>query len=162
MKKWFFRFLKAGFIALAVLVLGAMALFKWAAPNPRDIALVPMSVDAPSMQGVGFITNSTKAPWVVYIASSNKATAEVRVTRIFVTTDPLQAVSYNTPTLAPKDKVEFQIIYAKKLDPTNDSTNTKKISPPAPPPSLRPLPAQSRPSQPDLVPTAPGAATRVP
>lgn len=162
MLKWFFRFLKAGFLALAFLVLGAVFLYYWARPNPREIALVPMAVDTVMMKGAGFITNATGVPWVVYVASSNKATSEVRLTRIWVTTDRLQAVSYNTPVMTSKDKAEFQIVYAKRLDPTNSQIHIPTILLPLPPASSRPSLEQSRPSLPGLVPKAPGAATPAP
>lgn len=163
MKKWFFRFLKAGFMALALLVLGAVFLYYWARPDPREIALVHMTVYPVLMKGAGFITNATGVPWIVYVASSNKATSEVRLTRIWLTTDRLQAVSYNTPIMALTHQAEFQIVYAKRLDPPKSSLpNNPSTLQPVRPSSSRPSPAQSQPLLPGPGPKAPGAATPAP
>ena len=141
MNKWFFRFLKVGCMALGFLLAIAMTIIVMARPNPQDIALVPMSVDPSGMKAAGFVVNSTQAAWVIYVAGTNESTADVKISRIWVTTNELQAVSYDTPAMGPKDKATFRIVYARKLDPTTP----KNTSPPVRPPSSRPSPAQSLP-----------------
>ena len=117
MNKWFFRFLKVGFIALAILVLACVALLRWGSPDPRELALVPMTLDAKQLKGAGFVANATKEPWVIFVVGTNQTTSEIKMTKIWVTTDALQAVSYNTPSGAPQDTIEFRIVYAKKMAP---------------------------------------------
>lgn len=115
MTKWFFRFLKAGFITLAFLALGVVSLLRWAQPNPRELALVPIALDAVQLKGAGLIANATKEPWVVFIVGTNRTTSKIEMTRIWVTADSLQAVSYTAPIMAPEDTIEFRIFYAKKM-----------------------------------------------
>lgn len=159
MATWFFRFLKAGFIILALLAVGVTMLVRWTTPDPKDIALIPMSVDTGSMQGAGFIANSTRAAWTAYIASTNTATSEVKISRVWVTTEPLQAVSYSTPPMSEKDEAQFRIIYAKKLEvPTIPMDTLLSLPLPSSPPS----PVQLPPSQADRVPKAPAATIGVP
>ena len=69
MKKWFVRFLNIGITAAAMLMACAIALFYWAVPNTRDMALVPMALDAEKQKGAGFLTNATDTPWMVYISA---------------------------------------------------------------------------------------------
>ena len=140
MNKWFFRFLKVGSIVLGFVLASAMTIIIMARPNPQDIALVPMSVDPSSMEAAGFVVNSTKVPWVIYVAGTNETTADVRISRVWVTTNELQAVGYAAPMMGPKDKATFRIVYARKLDHPKERPNTL---PPVRPPSSRPSPAQS-------------------
>lgn len=161
MKKWFFRFLNIGLTAAAMLLVCAIALFYWAVPNPRDIALVPMAVDAGTQKGAGFLTNATATPWMVYISAYNPATGQAKVTQVWAATDPLQAVSYGLPEMGMGDPIELRIIYAKKMV-RQKSASTAETSPPDAPPSSRSLPAQSRPLQPGPEPTAPAPKAPAP
>ncbi len=151
MKKWFFRFLNIGLTTAAMLLVCAIALFYWAVPNPRDIALVPMAVDPATQKGAGFLTNATDSPWMVYISAYNPATGQAKVTQVWAATDPLQAVSYSLPPMEKTDPIELRIIYAKKMV----RRLVDETSPRATTPSSPSLPAQSRPSQPGPAPTAP-------
>lgn len=156
MKKWFFRFLKAGVATIALLILGVVSLYHWAVPNPRDIALIAMAIDPSQGEGAGFIANATEQPWVVYIAASNRSTGQIRVSRIWATTDRLQGVAYGLPAMTSTDKIEFRIIYAKKLAHPKDTSLSAALL------SLQPSPEQSPPLLPGPVPKAPGAATPAP
>lgn len=160
MKKWFFRFLNIGLTASAMLLVCAVALFYWAVPNPRDIALVPMAVDADTQKGAGFLTNATATPWMVYISAYNPATGQAKVTHVWAATDPLQAVSYDLPEMEKGDPIELRIMYAKKM--VRQSTSTAGTSPPAALPSSRSWPEQSRPSLPGPAPTAPAPKAPAP
>ena len=156
MKKWFVRFLNIGITAAAMLMACAIALFYWAVPNTRDMALVPMALDAEKQKGAGFLTNATDTPWMVYISAYNKTTGEAKVTQIWAATDPLQAVSYNVPAMAPTDAIELRIIYAKKM------ARQKNTLPSDAQPSFDSLPAQSRPSLQGPAPKAPAPKESAP
>lgn len=137
MKKWFFRFLKLGFLLTFLVVGGSIALYHWASPDPKEIALVPMTVDPATMKGVGFMTNATGEPWVVYVSSLNRNTSEIKVTRVWLTVDRLQGVSYDTPPIGEDEVVDFRIMYATRL-----AQNSTSSSPDGLQPSSRPSPAR--------------------
>ena len=127
-----------------------------AVPNTRDMALVPMALDAEKQKGAGFLTNATDTPWMVYISAYNKTTGEAKVTQIWAATDPLQAVSYNVPAMASTDAIELRIIYAKKM------VRQKNTLPSDAQPSFDSLPAQSRPSLQGPAPKAPAPKESAP
>lgn len=137
MKKWFYRVLTLGFLLATLVVVGSIALYHWASPDPKEIALVPMAVDPVEMKGAGFMTNATGVPWVVYVSSLNRTTSEIKVTRVWLTTDTLQGVSYDTPPIGENEEVDFRIMYATRL-----AQNSKSSSPAATRPSSQLSPAQ--------------------
>lgn len=135
MAKWFFRILKAMLTTLVLCALSIYAFMWWAKPNPNDIALVPMALDSQQSKGAGLLTNATKTPWLAYVVVTNYTTTEKLVNKIWVTTDSLQAVSYNTPSMGPDDNVEVKIFYARRLDPPKSTAQHDELplSAPSPP-----------------------------
>ena len=120
MTQWFFRFLKISSLLFGFCLALGLAILMLVKPNERDIALIPMSVHSSSMQAAGFLVNSTRTPWIIYVAGTNESTTTVRLTRLVVTTEELQAVRYDTPAMSPTDRATFRIVYARNLGKANN------------------------------------------
>lgn len=118
----FLKFLK--YTALTLFLGGVLifALNFFAKPGEKELALVPIAMDTNLKTGAGFITNATGYPWAVYIRSYDKITGDSKLSRVWVTTDPLQAVVYALPDVENPTpaSIEIVILYAKKLAKTQE------------------------------------------